>query len=393
MKLLLLALTIFLAGLCARGADAPTATNSSALTGTDNPVVARGKGFEITRRELDQVLATSRISRVPGHDPQAELPREATADADFRALLYLIEIRLVMGKTTEPERVEGKRQNDEDFTNIVKILSQPEFERRLKQTDMTADELRLMLFQRSTAQESLTRQLGIKVTDAEAKKYFDQNPRAFDQPAKVRIRELVFLTTSDWTTSDAPPLPAAWIEARYKEICDLHRRILAGEDFAALARQYNELPLSKESNNERTFTKDQMEIGPLAFSMKTNQISGVVTNEANFCIFQLLEKIPAKKAAFEEVAERIKKGITGYKKQQLAPDYIRQLRQEADVEILDPKLKAQEAHNESLRAEAEKKQAEFITKLAVVVTNTSPQFTNGSQHTKIPAPQPPPAKP
>lgn len=103
----------------------------------------------------------------------------------------------------------------------MQSLGPVEMERRLKITHMTADDLRLMLGHELTAQESLTRQLDIHVTDADAKKYFEDNPGDFDQPAKAHIRELLLLTTSDFSSSGAPPLPAATIQAKRKQIDEL----------------------------------------------------------------------------------------------------------------------------------------------------------------------------
>ena len=105
-----------------------------------------------------------------------------------------------------------------------------------------------------------------------------------------------------------------------------------------------------------------MEYGDLAFSMEPNQISEVITNEEGYLFFQLLEKIPAKKVTFADVTDRLKKMLIGQQKRMLAPPYIRQLRREAAVEILDPKLKAEEAANEAAAAKAEKAREEFMVK-------------------------------
>jgi parvulin-like peptidyl-prolyl isomerase len=327
-------------------AGASTANSDSAGVSTD-PVVARGKGFEIKRRAMDQVLATARVN-----DPNHPLP----PDAESHVLAQLIEIQLVLQKATDAEKEEGRRRNDVNFTAIVKNMGEQKFERHLKETLMTPDDLRLMLFQEDVAQASLTRQLGIHVTDADARKYFEDNPGAFDEPEKARIREVVLLTTSDFSTSAAPPLPAATIRAKRQQIDGLLKRVRAGEDFAALAKKYNEDPVA-EGAGELTFSRDQMEFGDLAFSMKPGQISEVLTNAEGFRFFQLLEIIPAKKGEFAALAGKLKTMLTGAQKQERAPGYIKQLRKEAAIEILDPKLKAEAAAAEAQMAENAKAQA------------------------------------
>lgn len=328
--------------------------------GADATVVARGKGIVITQREIDQVLANARLK-----NPEDQLP----PDADFRAFTHLLEIQLVMQKATESEVAAGKIKNDINFTNIMNTLGPQEFQRRLKATGMTPDELRQMLFQEDTAQTSLTRQLAIAVTDADAQKFYEANSGAYDQPEKARVRELLLLTTSDFTTSAAPPLPAATIAAKHKLILELRQRVQAGEDLKTLTTRYNEDPLSKANAGELVFRQEQMEFGDLAFSMKPGQMSEVITNDEGYRFFQLLEKIPARKATFAEVASRIKNGMTGQQKQMRAPVYIQQLRQEAGVEILDKKLKAEAAANEAEAANAAAARSAYMAKLAAEATN------------------------
>jgi hypothetical protein len=329
----------------------------------DDPVIAKDKGFEIKHSQMDQVLATARANNL-----QDALP----ADAEVHVINQLIEMQLVLQKANDAERAEGKKNADETFANISKTLSATEFERRLKATHMTADDLRLMLYQEDTAQASLTRQLGIQVTDADAKKWFDDHPGAYDQPETACVREILLLTTSDFTTSAAPPLPEATIQAKHRQIFELNKRVRAGEDFAALARQCNEDPVSKDNDNKLWFKRDQMEFGDLAYSLRTNQISDVVTNVEGYRFFQLLEIKSAKKAEFATLADTLKKMLIGRQKRKLAPAYIKQLRKEAGVEILDPGLKAKVATAEAEAAMAAKEQAAIEARQAAEATNTPP---------------------
>jgi parvulin-like peptidyl-prolyl isomerase len=322
----------------------PATTNAP-----DNPVIVKGKGFKIRRSDLDQVLATARARY-----PNDELPSDAAA----RAVAQLIEIQLVLTKATDAEKAEGMRKAEEKLATVEKEFSPAEMEQRLKATHMTVEDLRLKFSQEITAQQSLARQLGIHVTEDDAKAYFDAHPGAYDQPALAHVREILLLTTSDFTTSAAPPLPADIITAKRRRMDELLERVRLGEDFAAVARQYNEDPLSKKAGGELSFPKEQMEFGDLAFTMQPKQISGVLTNEEGFRIFQLLEIISAKKAEFADVAGQIKSGLVGEQKRQLAPAYIIQLKKEADIQILDAELKATVAASEAEMAANAKRAAE-----------------------------------
>ena len=329
------------ASLTARLVAAPLVPATNAVAPAGDVIVARGQGFVIRRHQMDQVLATARVGDAQANAAlgRTNAPADLPPEAELHVLSQLMEIQLVMQQTTPEERAAGRQKTDATFTNILQTMGAAKFEAQLKATLMTPDELRRMLYEEETAQASLTRQLGVQVTDDEAKKYFDDYPGAFDQPKKAHIRELLLYTTLGYTSES---LPEDAILAKHQQIYELYRRFQAGEDFAALARQYNEDIASKGAGGEVSFTADQMEkvMGDLAFAMQAGQVSQVITNGDGYVFFQLLEIIPAKQATFAELADKIKKNLTGEHKRQLAPAYLEKLKQEANVEILDPRLKA-----------------------------------------------------
>ncbi len=77
-----------------------------------------------------------------------------------------------------------------------------------------------------------------------------------------------------------------------------------------------------------------------AFSMPTNTVSDVITTDFGFHIIKVLDKAPAQKIAFATVSDKIKDYLLQQKTQKLAPPYLTALSKSADVEILDPELKA-----------------------------------------------------
>jgi len=357
--ILLIALALAVApGRRAAGAPSDDVATTNAAGIASGPAVARGKGFEIHQRNLDQATAT-----LLAKDPNDTLPK----DAEARILSRLIEIQLVFQNATEAEKAAGRRYADERYAALLNTLGAVEVERRLHATGMTADEVRRGLGEEHTARESLNRQLGIEVTEADLKQYYEDNPEVSEQPEMARIRELLLLTTVGYSSK---PLPAATIQAKHQQIFALYHRVRAGEDFATLARQYNEDPVSKGSDGvPPLFRARQEEFGDLALAMQPNQISGVLTNEDGYRIFQLLEKIPAKKFAFAAVTNRIRDYIIAGKTEERAPAYITQLRAAAGVEILDAGLKATIEAAELQAAEAAKAQPAFQAKLAAAATN------------------------
>src|SRR5215467_10666256 len=125
--------------ICDRSAAIDTTSTTAINSNTPSPdvIIARGKGFEVRRRAMDQVLANARVG-----NPRDQLP----PDAEPHVLAHLIEIQLVLQKATDAEKAEARQKNDVNFTNIVKTMGEEAFESQLKATGMTADDLRAMLF-------------------------------------------------------------------------------------------------------------------------------------------------------------------------------------------------------------------------------------------------------
>jgi parvulin-like peptidyl-prolyl isomerase len=125
---------------------------------------------------------------------------------------------------------------------------------------------------------------------------------------------------------------------------DLVKRARAGEDFAKLAKEYSEDPGSKDKGGEYKFPRGQMvkEFEDAAFSLQTNQVSDVVTTQFGYHVIKLSEKYLAKKHDLAESAPKIKDYLTNVAIQKQAPEYLKKLRKDSDVVILDEKLKLPE---------------------------------------------------
>ena len=336
----------------ATNAPASTATNGNSPAATtalfDDPVIAKGNGFEIKRSELDQVMmgvkstAAARGQTIP--------PGQLT-QIESQLLDRLIQDQLLLQKATDMDRTNGVQKAGLQINLLLERFgSQEALERHMKAVGMTFAELRSKITQENIAQAVKTRELNVTVTDAEAKQFYDNptNLADFEQPEMVQVRHILSLTMDPVTHA---PLTADQQQAKRKQIDGLLKRIRGGEDFAALAKQYSEDPASKDNGGEMpAFARGQMapEFEAAAFSLTNNQVSDVITTAYGYHIIKLLDKTPAKKLALTDkvslsdttVAARIKDFLTQQKTEKLAPAYLEKLKKAADVQILDADLKA-----------------------------------------------------
>jgi parvulin-like peptidyl-prolyl isomerase len=335
----------------AASAPAPdaTATNSkpsdvvSALFG--DPVIAQGKDVVVKQSQLDDVV-TGIKSEAAAHGQS--IPPEQMPMVEASCLMQLIQTDLLLQEATDADKAQGKQKTDARLAQVIqKVGSQAEFDEQLKAIGMTEDQFRAKVTQNATAMITLQRELGVNATDADAMAFYSNNPAKFEVPEQVHVRHILLMTIDPGTQQ---PLPEAQQQAKRKQIDEILKRARAGEDFAALVKQYSDDPGSKNNGGEYTFSRGQMvpEFEAAAFSLTNNQISDVVTSQFGYHIIQLLGHIPARKLAPTDelpssdvtVLQNIKDYLNDQQTKTLAPAYLDKLTKAANVQILDPTLKA-----------------------------------------------------
>ena len=333
-----------------QGAAAQTNANpETAMTALfGDPAIVKAKGFQIKQSDLESVVSAAKANA-------AAAGQQMPSDFDASVLNQLITIQTLLQTANDADRAAGKLSADEQYTNLLKKFSTPEaFDRQLKAFGMTVAELRAKATQEATAYAALKRQLNISITEQEAKDFYNQHPSEFEQPEMVHVRHILLMTI-DPTSRPPVPLSTNAIAQKRKQIEDLRKRVLAGEDFATLAKQYSEDPGTKNDGGELPlFRHGEMvaEFEAAAFALNTNQVSEVVTTQYGYHIIKLLDKTPAKKIDFATAMPGIKDYLSQQKIAKVAPDFIKKLRVDQEVQIVDPALKAAEDQFEASRAAA-----------------------------------------
>ena len=332
------------AGLLTATAGFSAEANATAGKATDkitqlfgDDTIAKGTGLEIKRSQLDASMISIRANAAARN--QAITPDQAVM-YERQILERLIQIQLLNNKATEADKAKGKELSAKQYDLVLKRSGSDEaLARQLKSVGMSMEELKAKMTEEAIAQAVADRELKVAVTDEEAKKFYDENPAKFERPEMIRASHIL-LTTLDPDTRQT--LPEDKKATKRKQIEELLKRARAGEDFAKLARENTEDPGSRDTGGEYTFPRGQMapEFEAAAFSLNTNQVSDVITTQFGFHIIKLSEKIHAQKVELAKVADDLKEGLKRQKLEKLLPDYIEKMEKDANVEILDAKIKA-----------------------------------------------------
>ncbi len=334
--------------------NAPMAATATATNGKPidvmtalfgDPVVVKGKGFEIKQSQLDEAMDAIKARAAAAG--QTIPPEELTKTV----LTNLIGSQSALQMATDADKAEGKKEAEQYIAQIIKQFgSQAAVEEQLKAAGKTFDGLRADMTQQQTLRAVLTRVLNAAPAEAEIQKFYETNSAASEVPEQVHVRHLLLLTIDPASPTRAP-LSGDQIKTKKKQIDDILKRARGGEDFAKLAKEFSDDPNTKDNGGELPpLTREQMgpELAATAFSMTNNQVSDVIEMPYGYELIQLLDKTPAKKLALADkvpagdttLADEIKDYLTRQKLQEAAPAYIQKMSQSPGVEILDPALKA-----------------------------------------------------
>jgi len=292
---------------------------------------------------LPQVLAT--IDGQPvGRDELESAVKDAEAragravppterDAVYRGLLdRVILFRLLASEA----KVRGVTVTPQEVTDRIAQIkqqfpSEAEFQKELTKRHTTMaqlqEEQRRDLINAKTIEAEVAPRLS--VTPQELDTFYKGNPDQFKEQESVRASHILIGVAKD-------AAPAAKQAAR-TEAEGVLKRVKAGEDFAALAKQYSKDPGSAAVGGDLNyFPKGQMvpAFDAAAFALKTGEVSDLVETEFGFHIIKLTDRRTGRTVPLEEVKDRLEGFLKQRKQQELVQQYLLGLKAKYRVEVL-----------------------------------------------------------
>jgi parvulin-like peptidyl-prolyl isomerase len=209
------------------------------------------------------------------------------------------------------------------------------FAKRLAAAGVTEKQYAAMMEEAAVLQTYMKSQVldKIALTDAEVKAYYDAHSEEFRHPEQVKLR-LILVRVPPGADEAAKSAAKARIE-------EAHKKLAAGADFAATAKEYSDHP-NKVSGGEIGWVSQAMlpQIEKNFWDLKPGEFSDVAEDRFGYEIFKVDERRPAGVTAFDEVKESLSHSLRMRKADQAVLDTISALRAKAKIEALDPAVKA-----------------------------------------------------
>jgi hypothetical protein len=156
------------------------------------------------------------------------------------------------------------------------------------------------------------------------KQYFERHPEAYTTEKKVRA---LHIFKSLRQTEDKEQL--------FKECCAVRERLVAGEDFETIAREFSDKPAEEIDLGffKRGELMDEFEF--VAFSMGIGEVSPVFSSFHGFHLAKVIEIQPSTLQPFEEVKDAVKDAWIQQTRSEKIEDYMGKLRAKADIKEID----------------------------------------------------------
>ncbi len=315
----------------AQSTASKTRTSKSEADLFGDEVLAEGRGVNVRRSHLEESFALFKANLASRGQRFSEEKREAV---EAQLLDKLIVTQILMAQATEEDRVKAKASGAKFIEQTRKqVPSEDAFKRQLLAVGMTAVQFEEQISERAICEQVLDRALKGKtsVTEAQAKKFYDDNPKRFLQPEMMRIRHLL-ISTRDLGGRD---LPESLRTAKKQIATALLLRAKKGEDFEALVKEASEDRASRDRGGDFTFPRGQMppEFEAASFALAPNQLSDVVGTTLGFHIIKGLERIAEKKIPYSQAEMDIKEKLAFDEVQAQLPEFFEKLKREYEVKV------------------------------------------------------------
>lgn len=311
--------------------------------------IAKVNGVEISNTDLER-----KFNLIKERYASMGMPLEDSKLQEFRKniLNSLIEQEILyqesvaQGIKIDPAIVKTELENFKK-----QFETEDAFKKQITEMNFTEEIILTQIGRSKSIQQFISDKImpDIKVSEADAQKYYDTHSDEFKLPERVQASHI--LVKVDPKAEDADKQKK---EAK-KKIEDIKARLDKGEDFAKMAQENSDCPSKAKGGDLGFFARGQM-VKPFedaAFGLKPGEMSGIVETQFGYHIIKAQEKKEASTLAFAEVKEKLTSKLKDDRFKETFPKYMEGLKKKYTIDI--PEDAAKDQAEEGKAKEAEKK--------------------------------------
>lgn len=306
-------------------------------------VVATVNGKEILRSDLDRAYQASLSDNTQKLSP---------VEADIRKLQVLrslIDSEILQQRAAKLNLTASDEDVNARLTEIKANYTEDQFNKLLKQQNLTLDQLKNNLRRQLTQEKLFNKEIEskINITDAEIRDYYMTHKTDFDlvQP-RFHLARIVVYATPQQRAGSLQGKNAA-VDAKQK-IETAHNRLESGDDFGSAAAAFSEDPNTATNGGDLGFINEmdlknqepmvydavsKLKPGQFTDVLPLENSTGPVHKVTEYDIFELIGRDPAGQRELNDprVQQYIHQMLHDSQKQVLQNAYIETLQEQAKV--------------------------------------------------------------
>ena len=305
--------------------------------------MATVNGKEILRSDLEKYYKANL-----GDNPQEPSPEQANI-VRLNILRQMIEDEIIQQRATKLNLAASDEDVNAKLTEMKAPFTQEEWDQKLKQRNLTVDDLKRDLRRSLTKTKLLNKEIEskINITDSEIGTYYAAHKAEFNliEPqyhlAQIGVTSMASAQAGNLQNNKA----AGDADAR-KKIQTLHNRLESGEDFGAVASNFSEMNSASNGGDMGFVPESQMhgdqEVYNAIGKLKPGEITDVLPvfdgngpgrRAVGYAIYKLIARDPAGQRELNDprVQQAIRQGLREGHAQLLKNAYNEMLHDEAKV--------------------------------------------------------------
>jgi len=312
-------------------ATAPIVSASTASAQVSGKPVARVNGAVLTDRdlvrEMQAIFPYAQMHNGVPKSMEPEMRQGALEMIIFEELLYQEALRRKL--TISPERT---KRAEADFRK--QFSSEQELNQVLQaevhgSRQLMRDKIRRSLLIEDLLKSDVTAKA--KVSDLEARAYYNRNPKKFQHPEMFSIQ-----TISIIPPENANPEVVKEARKRAEDALKQAKATKNYQEFGMVAERFSDDDWHVNMGDRKAVDREKLPppIVKAALAMKPGQVSDLIQLGSAYTLFRLNAHIPAGTASFAEVKPKLVPDLQKAKNEQLRTDLNKKLRKTAKIEVL-----------------------------------------------------------
>ncbi len=302
-----------------------------------NRLVVKVNGVGIMQREvdaeLDKLIPRTFIHNRAKKRKRKKMTEDAIKKLIEEELIYQEAIAVGVGAPEDKidKEIENRRERVRKYAKVKK--TEDSLEKLLKRSNLNMDWLRYNIKKMLTVpifqdimKKKFSEDAESLVTDEYAKAYYKENMEQFVEPETIHLLE-IRLKVDPGSYSDV------WKKTE-KKAREIKERLLKGEDFSSLAKEFSDDSYAKKGGDMGFLHKGSMmaEIDNAIEDMNAGDIGGPIRSLYGYHILKVLERKPATQKSFEDVKDWLKRGLKIRAERRLYKEWLKGIKEKADIE-------------------------------------------------------------